>query len=280
VLRSGERAALRDDHVVLGPGPEHEIRVVRRIFRMFAVDGRAVQGIAFQLNREKIPASDNARWTGIRVRGLLRNEAYLGTNVIGKVKHQLGDRTPQSHDSWIRAPGSFRPIVSRTLFNAAQRRFRKPKRTVSDEELLDELRGALRRHGRLSQTVINRDPDTHCALFYRQRFGCLSKAYALVGFEMDPQQAAMSRAAFRDRPHRYVRRRPIWSDDEVLQRLRALLAEHGRLSKELINEVPDIPNTASLARRFGGLEGLYRRVNYQPSKRQIEGMHWGRRPRG
>lgn len=199
----------------------------------------------------------------------------MGVNVIGKARHVLGARTPQPPSTWVRAPGAFRPLVSAAAFEAARRRFRVNKPIVSEAVLLAELAEALRRNGRLSRGIIDRDPQTHCASVYQYRFGNLSTAYARIGYEMTAQQAATSAAAFRDKPHLKQGRPRKVPDDVVLELLAEVLARHGYLSKELIGVTPGIPHSHALARRFGGLAALYDRLGYQPSPRQLLGMRTG-----
>lgn len=275
-LAPGERSALRGDRVILTPGPAAEVRLVRRIFRMFVRDGLTARQIAIRLNSEGRTATYGASWSTIRVRRVLRNEAYIGISVIGRTRHELGRRTHQPPSTWIRTPDAIRPMVSRRLFVAAQARFRRNKPMVDDDALLEELSAALKRHGVLSRGIIDRDPETHCASVYQARFGNLSAAYARIGYQMNPQQAATSAAAFRVRPHLRKGRRSKVSDEEVLARLAEALERYGRLSKELIGLVPGVPHSHALTRRFGGLENLYARLGYTPTARQLQGMRGGR----
>lgn len=276
VLKPGQRSALKGDRVVLAPGPRDEVRLVRRIFRLFVEDGLSAREISMRLNAEGRLATRGARWTSIRVRNVLRNEAYVGVNVIGKARHSLGEMTPMPRTQWIRAEGAFRPVISRAVFDAAQLQFRANKPVVDDETLLAELRDAWRRNGALSRGVIDRDPQTHCAWVYQMRFGNLSAAYRRIGYPMTRHQAAMSATAFRDRPHLRVGRRSKVPDAEILEKLAAVLTERGRLSKEIISGTPGVPHSHALSRRFGGLQGLYARLGYAPSERQLLGMRTGR----
>lgn len=56
------------------------------------------------------------------------------------------------------------------------------------------------------------------------------------------------------------------TDAELLERLRLLYQHHGKLSSVIINEAPDIPGAASIARRFGGMPRVYEQVGYKPEK--------------
>lgn len=53
-LSDGQQKNLRDDHVILAPGPEHEVKTVRDIFRMFVVERFSQKRIARTLNERRI----------------------------------------------------------------------------------------------------------------------------------------------------------------------------------------------------------------------------------
>lgn len=52
------------------------------------------------------------------------------------------------------------------------------------------------------------------------------------------------------------------ANDRVLDALRALRAEKGRLSFKLINKAKDLPSTQTFLRRFGGLRNAYQLIGY------------------
>lgn len=56
------------------------------------------------------------------------------------------------------------------------------------------------------------------------------------------------------------------TDAELIQRLRLLYEHHGKLSSVIINEAPDVPGSAAIARRFGGMHRVYEQVGYKPDK--------------
>src|SRR5262249_33066840 len=51
-LDSGQRKSLAADRVILVPGPDHEVKVVREIYRMLIEDGFSVRRIGCELNRK------------------------------------------------------------------------------------------------------------------------------------------------------------------------------------------------------------------------------------
>lgn len=54
------------------------------------------------------------------------------------------------------------------------------------------------------------------------------------------------------------------TSDEMLERLRAILSRHGRISGILIDEAEDLPSTAAFRHRFGSLVSAYRLIGYDP----------------
>jgi hypothetical protein len=90
--------------------------------------------------------------------------------------------------------------------------------------------------------------------------------------EADFFEAAQS--IIQDRSRRY-------SDQDLLDRLSALLAEKGWLSGLVIDEVEDMPSSSTFRHRFGSLVRAYQLVGYSPSRdyryietnRVLRGLH-------
>ena len=57
-----------------------------------------------------------------------------------------------------------------------------------------------------------------------------------------------------------------FTDEELLNRLRALFAEKGWLSGLIIDETEDMPSSSVIRRRFGSLVRAYRLVGYAPDR--------------
>lgn len=54
------------------------------------------------------------------------------------------------------------------------------------------------------------------------------------------------------------------SDEEMLEKLRALLSRHGRISGILIDEAEGLPSSTAFRHRFGTLVNAYRLIGYDP----------------
>lgn len=61
----------------------------------------------------------------------------------------------------------------------------------------------------------------------------------------------------------------LWSDDEMLKRVRRLLKRKGRLSERLLRSARGMPSTTTLHSHFGTYLQLYERVGYHPSTEDI-----------
>ena len=76
---------------------------------------------------------------------------------------------------------------------------------------------------------------------------------------VDAELFATVQAIINERDHRY-------SDEELLQRLRDLLQQHGMLSGIIINEAAGMPSAAAYASRFQSLHRAYELIGYTPAK--------------
>jgi DNA invertase Pin-like site-specific DNA recombinase len=183
MLVSGQRKHLQSDHVILKPGPEREIEVVREIFRQFVFEQKSESKIARELNQECIPNSIGRPWTNQTVRFVLSNENYIGNNIYNRVTCRLGKKPRNnSPNLWVRATDVFEPIIDPEIFSRAQRVHTASRKILADREMLSRLGALLREKGRLSATLIDEAdflPDNGA---YIRRFGSLRRAYKLIEY--------------------------------------------------------------------------------------------------
>jgi len=183
ILAFGEQKSLQSDRVVLEPGPVEEVETVRRMFRMFAHEGKHQREIAAILNKEQIRTDLGRRWTANSVHQVLTNEKYIGNNVFNRASAKLTNkRIANPPEMWVRAVGAFPAIVDPELFQAARAVLARRNRQLSEDEMLALLRDLYAKHGRLSSVIIDQSRDLPVSLTYRQRFGSLGRAYRLVGY--------------------------------------------------------------------------------------------------
>lgn len=62
LLGPGEEKGLSTDRVIYVPGPSEELKIVRRIFRMFVDQRRSISSIVRILNDERVPSTDGCVW--------------------------------------------------------------------------------------------------------------------------------------------------------------------------------------------------------------------------
>jgi hypothetical protein len=81
--------------------------------------------------------------------------------------------------------------------------------------------------------------------------------------------ALVSRATFAKANRLQQRvRRPVRSNEQLLEELREILRRRGRLSEKVIRSEPDVHCPAVYIRRFGGLSAAYALVGYKPDAKQ------------
>src|SRR3984957_6566416 len=71
ILARGERKSFQLERVILTPGPEEELAIVRRIYGLFTSAGQTETQIAALLNKDGIPAGEGRSWTRATIRELL-----------------------------------------------------------------------------------------------------------------------------------------------------------------------------------------------------------------
>ena len=71
----------------------------------------------------------------------------------------------------------------------------------------------------------------------------------------------------------------VWSDQELLRKLKKVLAAKGRISEGLILRARGMPSTNTLHKRFGSYLQMYKLVGYQPPAKNIITSERGRRTR-
>lgn len=183
MLGRGEHKSIQTDRVILTPGPEEEVALVREIYRAFVYENRSESAIAADLNARSLTTDLGRPWTRGTVHQLLINEKYAGDNVWNRRSFKLKKkRVRNAPEMWIRAEGAFEAIVERELFEAARTIISARSFRLSDEEMLQALAELYRRQGMLSGIIIDECEAMASSSAYSSRFGSLLRAYSLVGF--------------------------------------------------------------------------------------------------
>lgn len=181
ILAPGEYKNLKLDRVVLAPGPDEEIRQIRKAFELYVHNKLSMRVVADCLNAGDKAAGDP--WTYFRVRDVLGNEKYIGNNVYCRKTARLGTRErrlPQR--DWIRKPGAFPAIVDLGLFQQAQAERARRSKRWTDEQMLQALKDLLDREGYLTIPLVNAQPSMLSSFAYKSRFGTMREAYTRVGY--------------------------------------------------------------------------------------------------
>jgi DNA invertase Pin-like site-specific DNA recombinase len=187
LLKGGELKNVMTDRVKLVPGPQEEVSCVREIYQMVIHERKTLQQIADELNRRGISYLGKS-WLVSSVHGVVRNPKYIGCHVWGRKAKKLGGRkVDQPERCWTTRELAFEPLVDEATFNAAQQVLQRSK---SDEELLAHLRSLLATEGRLGKRLIVSRRNFPCVDTYVSRFGSLSRAYELIGYDRSRRHEA------------------------------------------------------------------------------------------
>jgi hypothetical protein len=183
LLAHGQRKSLQTDRVILVPGPETEIAIVREIYDLFTRENKTEQQIADLLNNRGVRTDLDREWTRSTVQQVLKNPKYIGDNVFNRTSFKLKQKHVRNPpEMWIRRNGAFTPIVTLDQFGAAASLIESRHSRLSDEDLLKRLRELFDREGTLSGILIDEARDMPSPACYRSRFGSLMRAYSLVGY--------------------------------------------------------------------------------------------------
>jgi len=183
-LKMGEQKSIQTDRVVLVAGPEEEIAVVRRIYRQFITDGRTETEIAVKLNAQGILTDYARAWNRATVHQVLTNEKYIGNNVYSRTSCKLKKKHVSNPPTeWVRAEGVYSGIVEPGLFLKAQEIILARSRKYTNDELLEQLRAVLSKHGRISGILIDEMDGLPSSTAFSHRFGTLINAYRLIGYD-------------------------------------------------------------------------------------------------
>src|ERR1051326_7864055 len=156
ILKMGEHKSLQTDRVVLVAGPEDEVKGVRGIYTAFLNEGKTESEIAAALNAQGLVTDFGRPWTRGTVHQVLTNEKYIGNNVYHRTSFKLKRKhVVNPPDRRIRADGVFEGIVDPELFFKAREIILSRSQKLTNDEMLEQLRGLLAQRGRLSGIIID-----------------------------------------------------------------------------------------------------------------------------
>ncbi|HET9790880.1 MAG TPA: recombinase family protein [Candidatus Angelobacter sp.] len=185
ILQLGERKSLHTDRVVLVPGPESEVSLVRRIFNLCTRERKGPSEIASFLNAQEVFGPNGNRWSGNVIHNILSNPKYMGDSVWARRIGKLGSpRRRNSEAGWIVRKGAIDPIISPRQFASAKERLRKLRVRHTPDAALDCLRRILRQRGKLSLAVVEGTPGAPSRTFFQYAFGGFANACKLIGYTL------------------------------------------------------------------------------------------------
>src|SRR5580698_10792266 len=179
-----EHKSLQTDRVVLIPAPDEEVEVVSWVYQTFINEGKSESEIAKLLNERGVVTDFGRAWNRGTVHQVLTNEKYIGNNVYHRTSFKLKlKHVANPQDKWIRADGIFEGIVEPSFFHTAQGIILARSRKLTNDEMLDKLRGILSKHGRICGMLIDEADDLPSSTAFSHRFGSLVSAYRLIGYD-------------------------------------------------------------------------------------------------
>jgi hypothetical protein len=195
----------------------------------------------------------------------LRKHGTLSVRLINKA---AGVPSPSSYERWFGGLLNAYELIGYTershcRSGRPRRSLNATTRQLSNDQLLELLKGLYQAHGYLTRQVINDTEGVPSAGTYRRRFGTLERAYELIGLPKDlPNRPPR-------RPHRSTL---SLSNDQLLDALRTLLRTHGRLTRKIIDETEGMPATGTYQRRFGGVTPAYELIGYNSKRRATRSL--------
>jgi hypothetical protein len=185
-LKLGQRKALQTDHVILVPGPKHEVDTVQRMYDLFVNQHKTPRSIAETLNAEGVRNAEGKPWYAESVRMVLSHEKYIGNSIFAMTSRKLGRTSRRNKPSeWVRTDNAFAPIVPAELFARAQQRMRHNAEAFSTANLLNVLSAIWCRRGQLTMQNVIMTPGAPSPKAYEKRFGSFSNACAQIGYRRD-----------------------------------------------------------------------------------------------
>jgi DNA invertase Pin-like site-specific DNA recombinase len=245
VLQPGQRKSLKTDHIVIIPGTGYQQKVIARIFKLFVANKVSINRIVKLLNAEGVPASEGKRWSSSMVSTVLRSELCIGRYVFNRTRSILqGPVMRNPEDEWVRIQ-IMNSIIPEDLFWQAQAALRTHRGEIMPtEQILKGLRRLLRAKGRLSRSLIESCPYLPYPNTVALRFGGISQAFALIGYE---------------RPKSVLnpKRTRHCLDDDIFAGLRRLHHQHGYVTRQMIDQDRTLPSPEFIQRRFKSLYRAY-----------------------
>ncbi|MFM0002055.1 recombinase family protein [Paraburkholderia dipogonis] len=187
-----EYKSVQTDRVIIAPAPDGEAALIRKIYEWYATETITGTAIARRLNDFGISNGFGRPWQGQNILNILRNEAYIGTNVYSRTTSKLTnpwERVP--NQDWIRVHGAFVPVVDKRIFTVVQQKMERGRRRPTRDEIADGLHKVIKRAGKLSQATLRHYRSAPSVEQVMREFGSLNEAYKAIGYtpNLDPARS-------------------------------------------------------------------------------------------
>ncbi len=152
------------DQAKLTPGSSERVNVIKRIFRMYAEQGKGYRSLAYTLNNDGIPTARGPKWSHIysgfwtdsTIRSILVNPIYAGDMVWNRrtdarfhriSKGRAVDResvhaarlVPNDKTDWIVVRDAHPGLISRRLFEQARQRLESHPKSIEQKQHISKL---------------------------------------------------------------------------------------------------------------------------------------------
>ncbi len=149
------------------------------------------------------------------------------------------------------------------------------------DEVIKTLSELYRAHGFLSGELIKKHPDLPSISTIVKKFGSMSEIYAAIGAppkthaEIVKEAMARNGERMRGVPLRWPRTKRF-STDYIIERLKALLSEHGYLSVTLMKADKTLPSLITITERFGSVLQAYHAVGWKVTHSKLAKLRCSR----
>jgi DNA invertase Pin-like site-specific DNA recombinase len=191
ILERGEQKGLKNDRVVLVPGPVEEVECVRSIFSM-ALQGESCRSIACDLNRRGC-THFGRQWLHGAVYQILKNPMYSGHSVWNRTTTRMrSSRRSVPTQEWIAKSEAFQPIVDQQVCDRVQLLLRIRPILPLSSVILKKVRRLLKTKGYLSRAILEGAPGLPSSSSIRRMFGSYRRLYQKVGYRLSSFQELRS----------------------------------------------------------------------------------------
>lgn len=154
-LAHGERKAIQNHRVVLVPGPEREVNMVRRIFHLFTVEGMCEREISQLLQNEPTPYYWKHNWCRRYVHEILRNATYAGHRHYATKSFRLNKlQKKYNRSKWKYALNAHEPLISQEVFDLTQKMIVERRFSARRVKALKRVREIYDRQETMPQAVL------------------------------------------------------------------------------------------------------------------------------